>query len=60
MAAPEIVPFDDATLDASYPTQQDYLYQYDAATTQLLRQHFILKEDAAKLRAIARDVTSVG
>ena len=57
---PEIVPFDDATLDALYPTRQDYLEQYDSATAQLLRQGFVLKEDVAKLRSIARKVTSVG
>ena len=57
---PEIVPFDDATLDALYPTRQDYLERYDAATALLLRQGFIRTEDVAKLRSIARKVTSVG
>ena len=57
---PEIVPFDDATLDALYPTRQNYLEQYDSATAQLLRQGFVLREDVAKLRSIARKVTSVG
>jgi hypothetical protein len=57
---PEIVPFDAATLDALYPSRRNYLEQYDAATDLLLRQGFILKEDAEKLRTIAREVTSVG
>ena len=48
------------TLDALYPTRQYYLEQYDAATAALRRQGFILKEDVAKLRSIARKVTSVG
>jgi hypothetical protein len=56
----EIVPLDDATLDRLYPTRQNYLDRYDAATALLLRQGFILKEDVAKLRSIARKVTSVG
>jgi Alpha/beta hydrolase domain len=56
----EIVPFDDATLDALYPKRKNYLDQYDAATDALLSQKFILQEDVAKLRAIARKVTSVG
>ena len=54
------MPFDDATLDALYPTRRTYLERYDAATALLLRQGFVLKEDVAKLRAIARKVTSVG
>jgi hypothetical protein len=57
---PEIVLFDDATLDALYPTRQNYLERYDAATALLLRQGFILTEDVTKLRSIARKVTSVG
>jgi len=57
---PEIVPFDGATLDALYPTRQNYLERYDAATALLLRQGFIRTEDVAKLRSIARKVTSVG
>jgi hypothetical protein len=58
-ACPEIVEFDEATLDALYPTRDNYLEQYDAATSLLMRQGFILREDATKLRAIARRVTAV-
>jgi hypothetical protein len=57
---PEIVPFDDTTLDALYPNRTYYLEQYDDATAQLLKRGFILKPDAYKLRATARAVTSVG
>lgn len=56
---PEIEPFDEATLDALYPTRRNYLQQYDAATDLLLRQGFILKHDVTKLKATARKVTSV-
>lgn len=59
-SCPEIAPFDDATLAALYPSRDFYLAQYDDATDQLLKRGFILKSDAAKLRATARAVTSVG
>jgi hypothetical protein len=57
---PEIVPFDEQTLDALYPNRSNYLRQYDTATDSLLDQGFILKDDVAKLKASARKVTSVG
>ena len=51
------MPFDEATLASLYPTKRDYVEQYDSATAQLLRQGFVLREDVAKLRSIARKVT---
>jgi hypothetical protein len=56
---PEIAPFDAGTLDKLYPTRRSYLQQYDAATDRLLRRGFVLKADVAKLKDIARKVTSV-
>jgi hypothetical protein len=56
---PEIVPFDWSTLSALYPTKADYLTKYRAATFELLRGGFILREDVQKLMTIARQVTSI-
>ena len=54
---PEIVPFDESTLAALYPTKRDYVDAYRAATYGLLRGGFVLREDVQKLMDIARGVT---
>lgn len=56
---PEIVPFDPATLAALYPTKAAYLDAYRAATYDLVRGGFILREDVQTLMDAARAVTSI-
>jgi hypothetical protein len=55
----QIVPFDSTTLSSLYPTKAYYLHQYQAATDNLIKEGFILKEDKAPLIAIAKAVTSI-
>lgn len=56
---PEIVPFDESTLSSLYPTRASYLDKYEAATRELLRDGFILREDVPKLLKTSREVTSI-
>lgn len=55
----QIVPFDQATLAALYPSKAYYLKQYKAATQQLLDNGYILKEDVQPLLRTAQQVTSI-
>jgi hypothetical protein len=55
----QIVPFRKQTLRSLYPTRSSYLEQYRDATTRLLRDGFILREDVRKLLRVARSNTSV-
>ncbi len=48
-----VFPFDSATLDALYPTPDDYLDAYLKQLKRLVHRRFLLPEDAAILRAAA-------
>lgn len=55
----QIVPFDEPTLSALYPSKGYYLAQYKAATDQLVKDGFLLKDDVSKLLALAAANTSI-
>ena len=55
----QIKPFRAKVLSALYPSRAAYLRQYDRATRDLVRDGFILRDDASTLRQIARNVTSI-
>lgn len=54
------VPFDEATIDRLYPSEEEYLAAIDAAADDLERQGFILPEDATAERDRARQRSGVG
>ena len=47
--------FPQSTLDALYVDHADYVKKYSAATDELRQQDFVLSEDAARLKKIARE-----